>query len=723
MTAYAAQQMRPTNTNARGEKGLSCYNEDGSYIAIMIGRNRLRLYNREGRLIEEEAVSMKGGAQAMALGGGRVYKRDDRLVLAVGSGSGDVMILEWSMNRKGQLEKGGGTGKSEHCNRYRWRDSGRPSKIVEITAETDGCRFWICMEGGVIICLNVLQIRSGKEKLKVERRMSVGGYHSVATRVVRVDEARGRLWVGGQRITVHSVKSGKLVQQFTGHATPVVDLCVLRNGNALSACHSDAYISLWSCDEQDVEMGEGAAADRKRNSGGEEVKMATYTFEAPTANIRGLCVDAREDEGLSFGAIGLVGVAVWWRWTATSSGSVAPASVIVSSSSSVAHCCWTGRGSLMVVRGGSLKPSFFSVNIDEAEREVKLPDIDKTGLIASSSIKLEEMKERERKRLKMRDGSMADAPGTSTKGKILASEMEVLSESASEDDDGAADRDDKEETLAERLGKLGMDGGIELSGKGRTVVAKKNARNADTLVSVFEQAVQTQDRALFEQVLYDSYSTAVIRRTVEEMPTSLAAGKFFEALVDRFVQGPLHTRKIVNWLREVMTTHASGLMARHDGKAMKLLKETIMQRVESLEGLTRLEGRLELVLAQADRVKRTRVSIGTSPVVEYVETEEMIEAEKEGLNNDNMGDDSDTEDVHNIGDIKGNLEPEDVDMSEDDSEEDDYESTLENGHDSVPMDEKHFSQRSKRGVDPEDAAVDYDSEEASENSDEDRGID
>lgn len=584
-----------------------CNSENSSYIAVILGKNRVRVYDRDGELIEENKVVMRGGIGVLGVGGEEKVVRGKRkgkgsgrgLVIAMGSSQGEVVVCEC----------GGGDGKGMSERKFcKWNDGGRRDAVNAMVVSKDGKKFWFCLGGSVIICLRLTEGDRGGG-LVDDGRISVGAYHGVDVGVLRVDEERGRLWVAGQGITVHDLRKGSLIRQFAGHASPVVDLVLLKDGKALSACSTDQYISLWDCNE------EGEAAYTK--GGTLKIGAAVYTFLTPTAGIRGLAVDTREQVGLTFGAIGNRGVAVWRNWVGKSSDSVSEADTIISNkSASIHYCCWTQKGILTTIRGAMLKPNFCALDIRKQSGEmITLPELEPAGLLATTSIKLEEIKERERKRLKARDGKVASPDNGDADGKHLVAEMEAMEES---DDD---DEDEGEATLQERLAQLGVSQGAEATEAGGTSNTKH--KSAETLVSVFTQAVDTQDRALFDQILYSSHTSPMIQQTVERMQPSLAIGKFFQALVERFVQSPIHTRKITTWIREVLTTHASLLMSQPNNKSLRLLKDTIKRRVESLESLTRLEGRLELVLAQAERIKRTRVSVGKAPIVEYTEVEQM----------------------------------------------------------------------------------------------------
>jgi hypothetical protein len=155
------------------------------------------------------------------------------------------------------------------------------------------------------------------------------------------------------------------------------------------------------------------------------------------------------------------------------------------------------------------------------------------------------------------------------------------------------------------------------------------------------------------------------------MPVELATMEFLDVLVGRLVRHPKRADSLIPWIREILMEHAGALMNRRKTPQLDTLMHAINARVEALPGLTRLEGRLELVVAQADRVRAAKKTFAghTAAQVEYLE--KAVEGTDDASDGVSSSDDSseDEEDADETGDFS----EEDSDSSTWEGEEEDDE--------------------------------------------------
>ncbi|CDF39826.1 unnamed protein product [Chondrus crispus] len=200
--------------------------------------------------------------------------------------------------------------------------------------------------------------------------------------------------------------------------------------------------------------------------------------------------------------------------------------------------------------------------------------------------------------------------------------------------------EDEEPSIQQKLVALGISQGDGDFGASK---AFPNASGEKSILgsraNVLMQAIRAQDQSLFDDTIEKMRDVKLIRTTVERLPQSVAAGDLLDMLVDRLQRFPTKAETLARWIREVLMEHTGALMSQQRNKALVALVEIVKERTQALEGLSRLQGRLELVLTRADKLKRAgRTMTGDAEPKAQYEEEEGSEDES-----DESSDDSDSE--------------------------------------------------------------------------------
>lgn len=369
--------------------------------------------------------------------------------------------------------------------------------------------------------------------------------------------------------------------------------------------------------------------------GGGKVKKRKKMVEGPVAVLGGVgAVDAvavgkENDHGSRVVAAVLSegGVAVW-EWVDTVKGQQ-EVSFVVQAEIGAVFAVEVEGTNIKLLHGNELKPKLWEVSVDDVEDggELELPDVIETmakeeGGEAQKARRLEMA----RKSAKV-SGKAVEAIAVKEKKKDLdyaveGMEVESSTEEVPNDEEESTP---KEPTIRERLLELGLSREGAKTKVGH--VASNPGRNRKVLGvmwNVLAQAVKSKDSELFDRTVYSIHSEKMVRQTVQKVPSEVAVGAMLDMLVQRLRTTPKKIRILVVWIREILMEHAGALLSQRRNQALKALIEIVHERSESLNGLARLEGRLALVMTQAERLKR---SVGVYhgndrvPEMEYEEEE------------------------------------------------------------------------------------------------------
>lgn len=337
-------------------------------------------------------------------------------------------------------------------------------------------------------------------------------------------------------------------------------------------------------------------------------------------------------------------------------------------------------GVLDIVYGSALKPTVFSVKLAEVEDEIVLPPCATDVLVTKAS------QQRKTRKAKGVEGSSVPAMQQAEEQDVNGGSIdEAADDGDTEDtDDGKRDHedddDDDEPSIQQKLLALGISqgdphvaavGGFPKPGGDKSILGSR--------VNVLMQAIRAQDQSLFDETIEKMKDLKLIRTTVERLPQSVAAEDLLDMLVDRLQRYPTKADKLVRWIREVLMEHTGALMSQKRNKALVALVEIVNERTQALEGLSRLQGRLELVVTRAEKMKRagTTMTGDAVPKAEYEEEEGSEDDSEES--NDESTDESDSEaGSDDAEDETGELD------SEQSSSEDESDSEMEDVAERVP---------------------------------------
>lgn len=206
--------------------------------------------------------------------------------------------------------------------------------------------------------------------------------------------------------------------------------------------------------------------------------------------------------------------------------------------------------------------------------------------------------------------------------------------------------DDDDETLAERLEKIGGDG-RKLGG--RRKLAK---HTAGTLTVVLSQALRNNDHTLLETVL-GNRDPKVVQRTIARMELSLAV-VLVDRLTERITRQQLRFDQLNFWLKWIVIIHGGVLTSMPNmGHQLASLHAVLTKKANTLPRLLELQGRLNM-LQQQNTLKKEILSgaggdLDAETDVEYVE--EVDDAVEAGIMDSDDDDDIGIDGMDSMDDL------------------------------------------------------------------------
>lgn len=199
-------------------------------------------------------------------------------------------------------------------------------------------------------------------------------------------------------------------------------------------------------------------------------------------------------------------------------------------------------------------------------------------------------------------------------------------EEEEEEEDGRStlhDEEDGEMTLGQKLELLSKTMNDLEEDRERNIqqVEKQIQRRvptADSLVTLMEQALQSNDSALLEQCLLCT-NLDIIDATTERLPTQRVL-TLLKTLVSKFEKRPSRGLLVTHWLSYILKHHISFLITVPDlSRQLAGLSQLLEQRLSSYSRLASLSGRLDLLMSQVTNQKLTNGAqgAGITPLAEY----------------------------------------------------------------------------------------------------------
>lgn len=505
--------------------------------------------------------------------------------------------------------------------------------------------------------------------------------------------------VASQQISLIHLDSKKTVRKLAGHPSPVTCASVFRNDSRLiTACQADQYLLVWDLLQADTKNTTGSGKKRRR-------KMSTVTpmatLLAPGIGVSSIVVDESEgeDDELVVAALLASGtVAVWKGLDDFSSGHSKPreCSFVVKPNSDkengdippVFVVTFVKPGKMSILYGNSLQPLVHVVDVKEVhdQAELSLPLWNANGIVSGSgvhvisgNVKSKEMLVKQLPDVEVSNAVAAPAlPSTKRKnaGRTTADENmeegETMMDVDNKNEGQTNDDEEDEMTLEEKLASIGVDTKSIRAKTNSKVTPSLEATRIESRISIILQAARSKDWDLMETSLIALQDRISIRNTVDNLPAGEATGSIFDMLVERLSSYPKDAPKIVPWIREILIRHASALLAQRRNDALTLLVSVIKERTQSQRALSLLQGRLELIVHQADRVRKAKENRRTDnmqPDARYDEEEASSSSSEEEEDGESQ-DEEESESEEEEDETRGNSdEAESSEASEDSDEE------------------------------------------------------
>lgn len=500
--------------------------------------------------------------------------------------------------------------------------------------------------------------------------------------------------VAGSGVHLYDVTAFTRVHKFTGHANPAAAICATPSGHYIcTAAEGERHVAVWD-----------ATASK---SGKRKHKAAATQLSLPEPVLQiAVGCPGNFSKGSLNGHFHVVAVtqggAVWlfectsssagqmksrhWGQSSASSGQVLAAEVEGADLSGV---------NLVVATGSTAKPSFERIRLDKTNKaggitEFTVGEVQVAGLVGQQAAIQPGEKNSGAQGLKERPAPVAVVdPGAGAKlankavgGKRSAEQdldldlIEAEQQEAGAAADGGISAAVEGPTFAERLAALQLqeNGAQQAAQQAKQDTPAAGAPpvgplKADSLSVLLSQALQSSDRVLLERCL-TVRNEEVIRKTVIRLSSSDAA-LFLKAAVQRLQSAPNRGEQLSSWIRAVLISHAGSLVAMQGMQhTLAYLYQLIESRLASYQSLLALAGRLDVVLAHAQRAATADVvqsSAFDGPLVTVeVGIDDTMEVEDAfAMNGGFESNDSDDDDDRGDDEHRGNVESDVQDSDED----------------------------------------------------------
>ncbi|PXF42820.1 WD repeat-containing protein 43 [Gracilariopsis chorda] len=406
-----------------------------------------------------------------------------------------------------------------------------------------------------------------------------------------------QLVLASQQITVHDLPNARLQTRFTGHASPVTCMATLSTHSFVSAAKHERMIMLWRVPSQPL-------SHRKRRRLTAVSPSMALALPRATADVLALCADLNSDGRNVAAVLNSSEVVVWKDLPHSALGAVQSSFVVRAVDDvPVVHALFVDENRLVVLYGRQLCPDSFTVHLNSVESDVVLlPRVSVDVITASTDVKPHAKVQLVQQAVALQSSNVAIAPPPSAKRKEPADDSEHDGDSADEKDDAYGEQD---ATIQDKLAALGVTTDTTRADM-PTVLPSLDSSRLDSRVVILCQAVRVGDDHLFDNIIDSTQNADTIRNTVDEMPPEVATGALLDMLVDRLERYPSRVEKLLTWIRTVLIEHAGTLISQQHNQTLHALQAIIEARTQNLEALSRLEGRLELVVGQGERQKRLK---------------------------------------------------------------------------------------------------------------------
>lgn len=563
-------------------------------------------------------------------------------------------------------------------------------------------------EAGLLACgaaeKHVLLLNPDSGKLV--RRYETGRDHCAALNALAISSDGKRFAVCSQTISLGEVDSGKRLQSLAGHVAPISTVKFFANDSRLiTGSANEQYLYIWDVSPKYASKTvteDISASGKKKRKRKSSLSRSFHTLIAPERGVRRVEVHETSVGTVSIAALLKSGtVAVWANWSATDTQSSKSSFILYPCAEdsdydapSVHGVLFADDDNLAVVYGNTLKPQVMKVNVRTSTGSLYLPKPSSSNLLISHTSPL-------------RDGQVAgigpnaadaanaeaNAPEAVAKSAMGAAKLASTAEpptrrrkrekkkaikangvangirsaggedlgagSSSEDEDDVVDA---EPTLSEKLKALGVSESTRSTPfQGKVVSEPYHEAGMDSRAEVIMQGLNTNDERLLNSVIFSELNYDVVVSTVRKLPANIATGQLLNVLDVKMRDKPRQTGLVLPWIQAVLCEHATSLISQPKSDAFRNLMDTVILRNDTLDGLNKLEGRLELIVSQTTRTSAwNKKNLSKAvPQLEYIEKsgekeddehmqDEENEEEESSEESDNSEDESDEDEDETV---------------------------------------------------------------------------
>ncbi|XP_042704461.2 WD repeat-containing protein 43 isoform X1 [Chrysemys picta bellii] len=266
----------------------------------------------------------------------------------------------------------------------------------------------------------------------------------------------------------------------------------------------------------------------------------------------------------------------------------------------------SNKQSLLLVYGNTLQPIIERVSLNTTESHICLiRDVQKTMALQT------EMSVTKVKTPVVNKEAKVLVPGIPGHSATIKSQSSGMQKMESKRKPG-----DKEDSIEDRLGAMDIDT-VKIKTKG-------GLPQTDSFAVLLVQGLESNDPNILNKVL-QTRKDALIKNTITKIPVHAVIPLLHE--ITKRLQGhPYSASQMVRWLKSVFTIHASYLSTLPDlVPQLGMLYQLMESRVKTLQKLSRLHGKLYLIITQVAALEKIQDATDINQTAKLVYEEESSE--------------------------------------------------------------------------------------------------
>ncbi|ORZ31842.1 WD40-repeat-containing domain protein [Catenaria anguillulae PL171] len=543
--------MKPTPTSAANSGALYEYSADKAYLAVLqriADAQRITLWKTaNASVIVDHQPPERSTVSSIAWGNIFSNKGEATPVLAACLSTGEIQLV------------------SALTGTVHSTLSGTHSSAVNAVVFVPGKNVaYSCGQDDWIVMWNLVSGScEGKFKTK----------NSVSPKRLLVTPSGSRLIVADSGVSIFEIPSNKHVTKFPAHASDILSLAVTADERLLlTAADRDRFVNVF-------DMGSGQplpALSLDHNA-------ASVAVSSSAGHVAVLTETGALALWSSPASAGPTGKKANKR--AKFSARMAEAVLDVKSKETGEKVAITsvafvaeGQGRLVMTRGNSMNPVFETLTYIKDDELVSTETLVRTTQTAHT--------------VNPATGKRQAYRQTGTTASLHAADAAI---GAPRLDQPSAE--DLQKPLAERLAALQ----VTASGPSASQSGTAGVIDVTSLHITLTQALHSNDTDLLESVLNAPFLTsAAIATTVRKVPTQHIV-PLMHAVIDRFMRTHSRAGHLLEWIKAVVTMHTGYLMTVPDlVRKLAAFHHALETRIDQGKQLLKLQGRLDLVLAQVE---------------------------------------------------------------------------------------------------------------------------